>query len=231
MILISDPHGLPLRGLAPATAAETVMICPHDKPQPHARSVTFPDAWLPDFDPSMHYGRKCWWVCDRIFAAAVSQLSLDADFFWCVESDVAAKPLTWQRLIAAGTTRALDGIHVHLTQREADHFWFTHPTTPAWATHTCLGHPYLPRGRASLQPPRLAVDRGWSRGQPQRLLRDPRSVHHPPQRRLHRRPAPTRPLLQQPVHAGLRTHARHQYQPALPPAQEQFHRTFSGGGI
>ena len=33
MILISDPHGLPLRGLAPATAAETVMICPHDKPQ------------------------------------------------------------------------------------------------------------------------------------------------------------------------------------------------------
>ena len=139
MILISDPHGLPLRGLAPATAAETVTICPHDKPQPHARSVTFPDAWLPDFDPSMPYGRKCWWVCDRIFAAAVSQLSLDADFFWCVESDVAAKPLTWQRLIAAGTTRALDGIHVHLTQREADHFWFTHPTTPAWATHTCLG--------------------------------------------------------------------------------------------
>ena len=142
-VLISDPHGFPLRGVAPATAAPTVMICPSDKPQPHARSVTFPDDWLPDFDPSMSYGKKCWWVADRIFAAAVIQLRLDADFFWCIESDVAATPGTWQRLILASQHRRLDGIHVHLSARSSptpvSAPFFSHPTTPSWATHHCFG--------------------------------------------------------------------------------------------
>ena len=144
MILISDPHGLPLRGLAPATAAETVMICPHDKPQAHARSVEFPETWLPLRDPAMPYGARCWWVCDRIFTAAVVQLGLDADFFWCVEGDVVAKPETWQRLIVAGESRALDGIFIHLADRasRSENGWLNHPTTPEWADRHCLGAMY-----------------------------------------------------------------------------------------
>ena len=143
VILISDPHGFPLRGVAPATAAETAMICPHDKPQPHARSVEFPETWLPT-QQDLPYGKRCWWVCDRIFPAAVQQLGIEADFYWCVESDVCAAADTWQQLIAESGKRTLDGIHVHLSTREMNpnNGWFKHPSTPGWATRHSLGAMY-----------------------------------------------------------------------------------------
>ncbi len=46
----------------------------------------------------------------RLWAAALTS-----------DSIAAISPVTVQRV---------NDIHVHLTQREADHFWFTHPTTP-----------------------------------------------------------------------------------------------------
>lgn len=150
IILISDHVGRPLRGVAPATACETIMICPSDKPQPHARSVKFPDAWLPEFDASMDYGKRCWWVCDRIFAAAVTQLNLDADHFWCVESDVAASPKTWERLVEAGSKCELDGILTSLIERSTapDGFPWELFSAPDWVTHQAFGPIYRLSRRA-----------------------------------------------------------------------------------
>jgi hypothetical protein len=141
IIIISDPGGFPLRQVAPATIAETVVICPSDKSHAHAQSVEFPEDWLPDFDPAMEYGRRCWWVCDRIFPAAVAQLNLDADYYWCVESDVVAKPGVWRNLIEASSGSERDGIYVHLSNRPETERpdWFGHPTTPPWALQHALG--------------------------------------------------------------------------------------------
>lgn len=144
MILVSDAYGRSLRGVAPATAAETVMISPDDRPMPHTRCVTLPEDWRPNFGGGMAAGKRQWWVCDRIFAAAVQQLNLDADFFWCVESDVAAEPDVWKRLMAAGEKRALDGVFVHLSTRADNpgNPWLAHETSPPWTTHHCLGAVY-----------------------------------------------------------------------------------------
>lgn len=145
IILIADHRGYPSRLIAPATAAETLCICPHDKPQAHASSVRMPDEWLPASTGSatdMGYGKKCWWRCEMLFVAAVQQLGLDADFYWCVESDVAALPVTWQRLMLASEKRFLDGVYVNLGPREGDKAWagwWLDPGTPQWASHRHLG--------------------------------------------------------------------------------------------
>lgn len=137
LILISDPQGYPLRVQASAEAAQTICICPGDKPREHGVTVALPEAWLPA-KGNPQYSRRCWWVCDRHFIAAIRQLDLDADFYWCVESDVVANPDVWQRLILASESRASDGIFVWLTDRRPN-YWLSHPTTPAWATHHHLG--------------------------------------------------------------------------------------------
>lgn len=140
IIIISDNHGYPARYAAPATAAETVIICPHDKATPGAIPIQMPESWLPL--NGSDYGHRCWFRCEMMFPAAILQLGLDADFYWCAESDVCALPDVWQRLLDASAKRALDGIYVNLGPREGDtgwRQWWTHPGTPGWANKRCLG--------------------------------------------------------------------------------------------
>lgn len=140
MVLVSDVGEYHSRTVAPSQFFETLLLTPHDLPQAGAHPIAIPSKFLPSGDRP--HREKCWWRNELIYVMAVKELRLDADFFWCVESDVAAAPPVWGRLAEASRKRFLDGTYINLGRRDRRNGWaewFAHPMTPTWATRCHLG--------------------------------------------------------------------------------------------
>lgn len=96
VVIIQDPSGLSMRVLAMQHAHPNVVpVAPASKRIGHCQAISPPESWLPD-DPSIPSFDREWWKCDAVALAAVQQLGIDADFYWFIESDVAATQDRWK---------------------------------------------------------------------------------------------------------------------------------------
>lgn len=142
VLILCDVGGYPKRlaTLREAFPGEVVCVCPDDMAFPHATSVHVPDEWLP-VNGASHFARG-WYAADALSLAAIRNLSLNAEFFWVVESDVCGPVEKWREVFAATAASDADGIFCNLISR---HHGFAPmvpawrmTSTPAWAQFTCL---------------------------------------------------------------------------------------------
>lgn len=141
-LLMSDAAGYPVRAdiLARTMAAAGVhfrRISPRDKLQPGAWPVDLPDEWLPADDRPR--AEKEWGRNHLHYLAAIRTYGIKADYYWCVEGDVAASPLTWLRMLETTADMTEDGLWTRLYTSA---LYPSHPAfvvNPKWVSATCLG--------------------------------------------------------------------------------------------
>lgn len=141
-LLMSDAAGYPVRaGILGRTMIAAGVhfrwISPREKLQPGAFPVDVPDEWLPADDRPRH--EKEWARNHLHYLAAIRTYRIKADYYWCVEGDVAASPLTWLRLLETTADMPHDGLWSRLVTSDERP---SHPafiTNPKWVSATCLG--------------------------------------------------------------------------------------------
>lgn len=140
VVIVQDPAGFGNRVRALQRAHPRVYpVTPWDRPNRHCTSIRPHENWLPT-DPSMSYGKKCWWKADAMGWTAVKQLNLRADFYWFIESDVVATQERWRAMFADFAKDQTDLVAPFPRERSMRpdlKVWHL-PTTPAWADRFIL---------------------------------------------------------------------------------------------
>jgi hypothetical protein len=136
-IILQDCDGYPERLRALQDAHPNVIaVCPPDKAHLHATAIEIPAEWIPA-DQSIPFARRCWHRAHALGMAAVQQLDIDADFYWFIESDCVASQARWKAIFADHAETTSDCVSNPFRSRLSTptNPWWSHPGTPAWATH------------------------------------------------------------------------------------------------
>lgn len=135
MVIVQDVAGYPrrvqaLRNVHPRVVAVTP---PGVRAHAHAPGFEVPDEWI-SADKSIPRARRCWRRASMVGLAATR--GIDSDFYWFIESDVAAPRERWEALFADWEGSAVDCVSnpVRERARTAGNPWWSDPGTPAWAS-------------------------------------------------------------------------------------------------
>lgn len=132
VIILQDCIGLPSRAAVLRSVHGFVRpVVPDHCSHAHAKAFPEPIDWLPANDDPLP--RKCWWKADALGLAAVQHFGYDADFYWFIESDVAATPETWKSLFRHYEDNGSDCIATMIGRRSSQSAFrhWDHPGTPA----------------------------------------------------------------------------------------------------
>lgn len=154
-IIMSDAAGYPNRAAhisnaAAAAGASFHRVTPVDCAAhvSGAHVIDIPETWLPSIDKPTAW--KHWFRNHLHYIIAARDLCPDADFYWCVEADVAASRATWIRLLETTADMPEDGLWTRLYHRDESpaNGWFTAEGCPGWANWYCLGALFRVSARA-----------------------------------------------------------------------------------
>lgn len=122
-----DHNGYSLRALALKDAHYNVFVTtPETHPHTYAESIPVPYDWISAND-KISLNRRCWFKADAMAFAAVKHLEIDADFYWFIESDVAAEQVVWKRLFDKHEDTLTDHLTIFSSTIE------THPDFEGWS--------------------------------------------------------------------------------------------------
>ena len=143
-IIVCDPAGIKSRAEMLVGLGDVYCVTTTDRPHAHTHAVTIPNDWLPNDSRTLR--ERCWHKADTLALAAIQQLQIVADFYWVIESDVAAPRSRWEALMESTAADETDGIFAKMTTRDGKfaHFVkrFNHTTCPKWVTHSHLNPLY-----------------------------------------------------------------------------------------
>ena len=131
-VIVLDHAGYSLRALALKDAHDNVFVTtPETHPNAYAEIIPIPHDWI-QADENKSLNRRCWFKADAMAFAAVKHLSIDADFYWFIESDVAAEQVVWKRLFEKHKDNDTDHLSIFSSTIETnpDFEGWTHPGTP-----------------------------------------------------------------------------------------------------
>lgn len=104
------------------------VFCPPGRPIGHAEEIPVPEEWLPAGD-ALSFGRKCWFKADAMALAAAR--TVDAEFYWFIESDVVATTDRWKALFEGHARNKADCLSLPVYWRGDDpNFQKYWPTAP-----------------------------------------------------------------------------------------------------
>lgn len=111
---------------------QVVPVTPETHTHPGAETIPLRHDWLPREGELL---RKCWWKADAMALAAAEHLQIEADFYWFVESDVAASPERWRAVFADHEDNRADCVHLTMGRRDGRSTFrhWNHPATPPTA--------------------------------------------------------------------------------------------------
>lgn len=95
-----------------------VAVGPAGKPH-YNLPINPPPEWL-SADEAIDFDRRCWLKADAMGLAAVVQHAPDADFYWFIESDVAATQERWHALFSEFANHPADCLATHIHYRGDD---------------------------------------------------------------------------------------------------------------
>lgn len=119
-VILQDYSDYPLRALALAdVGCNLFVVTPETHPNDRCEIVSIPKDWIQD-DWRIPLDRRCWFKADAMAFAAVKHLNIDADFYWFIESDVAAEQETWRALFKMHEDNPCDAILISIPEITTD---------------------------------------------------------------------------------------------------------------
>lgn len=99
-----------------------IPVAPRRNAIPYCQAFDPVEAWMPDRE-DVPAQRREWFKCDATAISAVHQLGIDADFYWFIESDVAATQERWQAFFAEFENRTDDCLCLERYPRGVNPHW------------------------------------------------------------------------------------------------------------